>query len=113
MSIKVNAGIPTPALTYDNIHITEVIFSESPSSDNNNPSSLVVTVYFKLYAIDTGNVRVYQNKVHKIDSLNFRQEADSKPGPNGIILRALMPALERMISILINDKGTVGNTGVE
>jgi len=112
MSIKVTAGIPSPALVYDNILVTNFSLSQDPSSDNITPSPIKIVIYYKLYAIDAGNKRIFNGKVHKVEIFDFDQEASNKLGVNGISMRNYIPALEKMISIIINDKGTVGNTEV-
>ena len=112
MAIKIDTPITVEVLEYTNILLVDLNIKQSPTNDNSVVSVYNVTITYKIYAVDNNNNRKYKGEVYEISVPNYLEvaKAQNTLGDDSMLLA--MSSIEKVMSKLITEKGTVGNTSV-
>jgi len=112
MTIRVKTPVSPEVLTYDNIFMTGIHIVQNVTNNGNIPPKYDVSIDYKLYALDISNTRHFENANHTVTVLDYLQAAQAKGGLGDNTMLEAFTAIEKVVSLLITDKGNIGDTEV-
>jgi len=112
MSIKVITPVSPETLVYDNVFMLGIHIEQEPNSNSNSPDKYDVFVDYKIFALDVSGTRHFDRTTHSISVLDYLQAAQAKGGLGDNTMLDAFTAIEDVVSLLITDKGSIGDTKV-
>lgn len=108
MSIVIANPPVQPALSYDHVHLCKLEIEQPVSTDNLSPPIYNVVINYRLYGIDTGNVRHYQaGDCTRVGIDDFYTLAATKAAAGDLSLANAMSAIQSAIAAIVaNQLGT-------
>lgn len=112
MAITLTNTTASETLTYDHIFMVRVDIEQVQTPDDTEQPTYIIDVLYKLYAVDSSNVRHYNNKIYSINVPDYLTEALAKYGLGDTRYLDSIKSIEIAIAQLISDKSVHGGTGV-
>jgi len=112
MPIKIKIPVSPEVLTYDNVFMTGIHITQEPTSNGNVPARYDISIDYKVYAQNISGTRVFDRSNHSVSVVDYLQAAQAKAGLGDSSMLEAFTAIEKVVSLLITDKGNTGDTEV-
>jgi len=112
MTIKVDIPNSPESLVYDHIFMDDIVISQKEQRVSILDPKYTVTINYRVYALDQSGNRHYDRNKKSVSSVDYLQDAKGKNSLGDSTMLDALVAIEKVISLLITDKGNIGNTRV-
>jgi len=112
MPIVIKTPETPEVLIYNNIYVIGIKMVQDENNDSSSPSKYKVRIRYKLYALDSSGTRHFESKSSVVIVLDYLQDAIGKNNLGDSTMLDAFISVERAISLIITDKGSIGETEV-
>ena len=113
MAIQTLNGKETPSLKYNNFFLERLELTQRNETDDTAAPYFVLKVFYKMFAVDPANVRVFDTKVSIIEIKDYAAVAYAKAVAGDSDLVDAAVAIEHALAkIIIDQKPELGTATV-
>ena len=112
MAIEITKPTVVPERTYDKVYMQRLQIDQKMTPDNRATPYYTLQIEYRTYAVDEGDKRHYDGKVHIITIEDYVSEAMEKAGKGEMDLIVAMQSIEKALALIIEDKTDLGNSTV-
>jgi hypothetical protein len=112
MAIRIENAPELPALVFDRVFLNCLKIDQEQDNNDSNIPVYNLTIEYRLYAVDSNNIRHYHPKVSIITIRNYMASAIAKAQTGDMDLLNAMGAIEIALAEIIKDQTSLGTTQV-
>lgn len=104
MGIQISQPAVVPELTYDRIFLEELRLTQKINTDHTAPPHFNLRIIYRLYAIDSNNIRHFQSKVDSVEIEDYAAVAYAKALQGDFDLANASDAIEAALAKILEDQ---------